>query len=56
MNYTQNEKIKQIDIDTLIIGVDIAKHTHVARAQDYRGVELGKALAFNNSIEGFKKL
>lgn len=56
MNYTQNEKIKQIDIDTLIIGVDIAKHTHVARAQDYRGVELGKALTFNNSIEGFKKL
>lgn len=38
MNYNQNEKIAQITAQTLIIGVDIAKFKHVARAQDYRGI------------------
>lgn len=56
MNYTQNEKIKQINENTLIIGIDIAKHTHVARGQDFRGIELDKGLVFNNSEDGFKKL
>lgn len=37
MNYNQNEKIAQITSQTLIIGVDIAKYKHVARAQDFRG-------------------
>ncbi|MEH7110114.1 IS110 family transposase, partial [Bacillus sp. JJ1764] len=41
MNYNQNEKIAQITSQTLIIGVDIAKFKHVARAQDYRGMEFG---------------
>lgn len=41
MNYNQNHKIAQITSKTLIIGIDIAKHHHVARAQDYRGIELG---------------
>lgn len=41
MNYNQNEKIAQITSQTLIIGVDIAKFKHVARAQDYRGIEFG---------------
>ncbi|WP_143824746.1 IS110 family transposase [Natranaerobius trueperi] len=40
MKYTQNERIKQVQESTLIIGVDIAKESHVARAQDFRGVEL----------------
>jgi len=30
MNYTQNQKIKQITPSTLIIGIDIAKDKHVA--------------------------
>lgn len=42
MNYKQNEKILQLTDKTLIIGVDIAKHKHVARAQDFRGIQFGK--------------
>ncbi|MDQ0046457.1 hypothetical protein J2T18_000729 [Paenibacillus polymyxa] len=53
MNSTQNERINQITSSTLIIGVDIAKFKHVARAQDYRGVEFGKAITFENDREGF---
>ncbi|WP_204260332.1 hypothetical protein [Caloranaerobacter azorensis] len=41
MNYTQNKKLLQITESTLIIGIDIAKHTHVARVQDFRGIEQG---------------
>jgi hypothetical protein len=41
MNYNQNKKIAQITPYTLIIGVDIAKFKHVARAQDFRGMEFG---------------
>jgi hypothetical protein len=42
MHSTQNERINQMTSSTLIVGVDIAKFKHVARAQDYRGVEFGK--------------
>lgn len=45
MNSTQNDRINQITSSTLIVGVDIAKFKHVARAQDYRGVEFGKPLS-----------
>src|SRR5581483_4027706 len=41
---------------TLIVGADIAKHNHVARAQDFRGIELGKPLTFCNSAEGLRSL
>lgn len=56
MNYTQNKKIAQINDKTLIIGIDIAKHAHVARAQDFRGLEYGKPLTFDNSHKGFTEL
>lgn len=56
MKYTQNRKIEQVNNTTLVIGVDIAKHNHVARAIDYRGIELGKALTFKNSHSGFNHL
>ncbi|MFO7819476.1 MAG: IS110 family transposase [Halanaerobacter sp.] len=56
MNYTQNKKIKQIKLTTLVIGIDIAKKNHVARAQDYRGIEYAKALKFNNTQDGLEKL
>ncbi|QYR22421.1 IS110 family transposase [Paenibacillus sp. sptzw28] len=54
MNSTQIERINQITSSTLIVGVDIAKFKHVARAQDYRGVELGKPITFENTREGFE--
>src|SRR3954454_23848646 len=53
MNYNQNDKIAQITSHTLIIGVDIAKFKHVARAQDFRGLEFGKPLYFENTKSGF---
>ncbi len=53
MNRTQNEKILQIKNETLVVGVDIAKKTHYARAFNNRGVELGKLLKFKNSAQGF---
>ncbi|WP_412759268.1 IS110 family transposase [Niallia taxi] len=56
MNYNQNHKIAQITPKTLVIGIDIAKHHHVARAQDYRGKEIGSTCFFDNTQEGFKTL
>jgi transposase len=53
MNYNQNTKIAQITPQTLIIGVDIAKLKHVARAQDYRGLDFGKPLYFEKTNTGF---
>jgi len=57
MNYKQNEKIEQVTEKTLVIGVDIAKMTHYARAFNYRGQEIHdgyrKVLKFRNDSEGF---
>jgi hypothetical protein len=41
MNFNQNEKLKQVDEYTMIIGVDIASNLHYARAFDWSGFELG---------------
>ncbi len=54
MKSTQNAKILQQTPDTLVIGIDIGKTTHYARAFDYRGIELTKVLRFNNTREGFE--
>jgi transposase len=54
MKYTQNERIKQITDQTLVIGADIASETQYSRAFDNRGIELGKVLKFGNDIEGFR--
>ena len=56
MNSKQNHRIQQIGESTLIVGADIAKHNHVARAQDFRGIELGKPLTFCNTSGGFQRL
>ncbi|MDW4526906.1 IS110 family transposase [Rossellomorea marisflavi] len=56
MDFTQNERLNQINEQTLIIGIDIAKHKHVARAIDDRGIDLSKRLVFPNSLEGFQLL
>lgn len=39
-----------------MVGIDIGKETHYARAFDYRGIELAKLLKFNNTVEGFELL
>jgi transposase len=54
MHSTQNERINQTTSSTLIIGVDIAKFKHVARAQDFRGVEFGKPITSGNNRDGFE--
>jgi len=56
MNYTQNEKIMQVKNSTLVVGVDIAKNKHAARAFNFRGIEYDKAIFFENNEAGFKKL
>ena len=56
MKSTQNEKISQIKTWTLVVGIDVAKEIHYARAFDYRGIELAKLLKFSNTAEGFQKL
>lgn len=55
MKYTQNTKIMQVTEKTLIIGVDIASEVHYARAFDFRGIELGRIIRFNNDATGFKQ-
>jgi len=55
LKYTQNEKILQVTEKTLVVGVDIAKERHVGRAFDFRGVELGKRIEFENRKEGMEK-
>ncbi|WP_434640455.1 transposase [Thermoanaerobacterium thermosaccharolyticum] len=55
MKYNQNTKIMQITEKTLIVGVDIAKEIHHARAFDFRGIEYGKHIEFSNDSNGMEK-
>ena len=43
MNSNTNEKINQVSENTLVIGIDIAKHKHFACAIDDRGRVLQKS-------------
>ncbi|CAM4444232.1 IS110 family transposase [Paenibacillus phoenicis] len=52
----QNQRISRISETTLVIGTDIAKHNHVARAFNYRGIELGKRCLFQNDDNGLLNL
>lgn len=52
----QNQRILGITDQTLVIGADVAKQTHVARAIDCRGIELGKDVVFENEAKGFANL
>ena len=56
MKGTQNQKISQIKFETLVVGIDIGKETHYARAFDYRGIELARLLKFSNTDQGFQRL
>ena len=55
MNSTQNKKLEQVKVETLVIGIDVGSETHYARAFDWRGYEYSeKAFKFSNDDEGFK--
>lgn len=56
MNQKQNQRITRITAKTLVVGADIAKKIHVARAVDFRGIELGRDCVFHNDQEGLMKL
>ncbi|KUO95788.1 IS110 family transposase [Ferroacidibacillus organovorans] len=56
MSISQNRKIRSITDSTLVIGADIAKKVHIARASNARGIELGKSLSFDNTRHGMDKL
>lgn len=53
MKYKQNEKILQVTEKTLVIGIDIAKEVHYARAFNFRRIELDKVISFKNTSGGF---
>lgn len=54
MNSTQNKKLEQVKISTLVIGIDVGSETHYARAFDWRGYEYSKKpLRFSNTENGF---
>ena len=56
MKMKQNQRITRITEKTLVVGVDIAKRLHVARAVDFRGIELGKDCVFTNDAKGLGSL
>jgi len=53
MKYKQNDRIEQVSETTLVVGVDIAKNKHYARAFDWRGIELDKVIKFKSNWTGF---
>ena len=54
MNDIRKKRLSQLDKKSFIVGIDISKGFHVARAFDYRGIEIGKTLEFDNDIFGYK--
>jgi transposase len=51
-----NQRIERISTHHLIIGIDIAKETHVVAAVNFRGIQQGRILSFQNDAYGLKKL
>jgi len=51
-----NQRLEEVTVSTLIVGVDIAKSIQWARFVDYRGVEIGKAVSFHNDRQGFESI
>lgn len=56
MKNRNSKKLEAITVSTLVVGVDIAKETQWARFVDYRGLELGYALKFQNNKNGFESI
>jgi transposase len=53
----QNQRIERISPTQLVVGIDMAKETHVAQATNFRGIVLAKRhLSFKNAREGYEKL
>jgi transposase len=52
----QNQLIEKITPQHLVVGIDIAQLTHVARAVNFRGIAIGNPLSFSNDEEGFQAL
>lgn len=54
MNLTQNDRLKQVTFDTLIVGVDVGFQTHFCRGFDWRGFELSyRVFKLSNTGMGF---
>jgi transposase len=56
MKNRNNQRIEEITVTTLIVGIDIAKSVHWARFVDYRGKEIGKGISFQNTRQGFESI
>ena len=56
MKNRTNQRIEEITIGTLIVGVDVAKETQWARFVDYRGIEHGKTVSFQNNRRGYESI
>lgn len=56
MNCKLNDKIKQVEETSLVVGIDIGSTVHYARAYDWRKMELAKVFKFSNTLEGFEAL
>jgi transposase len=52
----QNQLIEKITAQHLVVGIDIAQQTHVARAVNFRGIIIGEPLSFSNDEDGFDRL
>jgi len=51
-----NRKIEAVTLQTLVVGIDIAKEWQWARFVDCRGIECGKAMHFRNDRTGFEAI
>jgi transposase len=56
MQDKQNQLIERITEKHLVVGIDIAQLTHVARAVNFRGIVQGNPIVFDNQEEGFSRL
>jgi len=54
MNDIRKKRLSQLDKKSFIVRIDISKGFRVARVFDYRGIEIGKTLEFDNDIFGYK--
>ena len=54
MKFNTNEKIDQVSENTLVVGIDIAKHKHFACAIDDRGRMLEKSFPILQTRDGFE--
>ncbi len=52
----QNQLLERISTQHIVIGIDIAQQSHVARAVNFRGILLGTPLHFSNDDAGFGQL